>query len=114
MRKTAIILLFGIVTLALVGLCIVQHQQIQRLSARRASPEPVVKPTATATIESAGIVAEKPRGQQERPIAAAQRNDGEVVPRIHPRLAEAATPIASKTAGAVCVQGRGFLDAQPT
>jgi len=59
MRKTAIILLLGISTVSLLGVCLVQRQQIQRLSAQSEALERTVERDAQAMRKRAQSTAEK-------------------------------------------------------
>ncbi len=68
MQKTAIILLLGITTVSLLGLCLVQRQQIQRLSANRASIEPSVEAETTAQHKQPSSVAQKSKEEAGSPV----------------------------------------------
>lgn len=85
MRKSIMVLLLGVSILVLIGLCIVQHQQIQTLSAKVASLERAAKPVASDS--RAGNAAREV--QQKQPVASTQKNAAETTAQTKPQAAVA-------------------------
>ena len=85
--------------MALIGLCIVQHQQIQELRAERALPKVVVKPAVATAVDGTGTVAQKHRVKETPPVVAEKNNDEKTIPQPKTRSAKPnATPEESKSA----------------
>jgi hypothetical protein len=104
MRKTAAILFLGVCALALIGLCIVQHQKIQRLSASRAAPGPAIEAPATASVAAVESAAPATEGKPAPRIAVAERSEKEALSRARPAQAEAE---AARPAGRVEAEAAG-------
>lgn len=95
MKKTVIILLLGIGAVALISLCIAQRREIQKLSAKREVPAPVVEPAIPVAHKGAEAGGPVTRAKQKPPVATVQENDDEAVPPAKPHVA--AIEVASIT-----------------
>lgn len=67
MRKTAIILVLGIATVVLFGLCLAQRQQIQKLSAKRVLTEPSAEAEASAQHKRTSARVQKSKEEEVSP-----------------------------------------------
>jgi len=101
MKKTVVILLLGICSLALISLCVAQHREIQKLSAKRALSETFAEKTGATVRKSDGFVVPEMQGKQKPLVASVQNNDEEAVPAVKPHLAVTeVTSMASKITAA--------------
>lgn len=77
MQKSIMVLLSGVSILVLIGLCVVQHRQIQNLNAKVTSLELAAKPVATAGRSGSAV-----QGQQ---VVSAQKNTAETTTQTRPQ-----------------------------
>ena len=87
MRKSVLVVLLGISTLALLTLCIVQFRQIESLNTKLESPKPAgVPPTAVAHKNDMTDMRETPLADEL--LAAEETDDGDEEPRneLHPTV----------------------------